>query len=225
MFRPAGNPMGLSGAGPIGKLSRGLRSIIPAAGTLATCAVSVELMLPLIGTKKELGVNLHVTAVGALHASWNCPLTPFVPIMVTVKLAVPPTGIVTAVGDTWPVTVPTVAWIFTACTSRGVVAVMVKGKPPGGSVGGTVTVIATIVPEAVGVADAGLNEHSAPAGKLLQPRFTASSKPPVATSVTCAVAEPPGIAERDTGVALTEKSVGALPSLSIAPCAVQDRKT
>ncbi len=145
--------------------------------------------------------------------------------MVTVKLAVPPTGIVTAAGDTWPLTVPTVSWTFTACTSKGVVAVMVKGNPPGGSVGGIVTVTVTMVPEAVGVADAGLNEHTAPVGKLPQPRVTASSNPPVATSVTCVVAEPPGIAESDTGVALTEKSLGALPSLIIAPCAVQDTKT
>ena len=74
----------------------GLRSIMPAAGTFVTCAVSVELMLPLTGKKKELGVNLHATAVGALHASWNWPVAPLVPIMVTAKLAVPPTGIVTA---------------------------------------------------------------------------------------------------------------------------------
>ena len=81
-------------------MSRGFRSTMPVAGTLVTCAVSVELMLPLTGKKKEPGVNLHVTAVGALQANWNCALTPFVPVMVTVKLAVPPTGIVTAAGDT-----------------------------------------------------------------------------------------------------------------------------
>ena len=48
----------------------------------------------------------------------------------------------------------------------------VNEKPPVESVGGTVSVKPTSVPEALGVTVAGLNEHSAPCGKLLQLKLT-----------------------------------------------------
>ena len=69
--RPNAAPSAVSSKSPrtIRKLSSGLGGVIPVAGTLVTCAVSVELMLPFAGKKKELGVNWHVTAVGALQAS------------------------------------------------------------------------------------------------------------------------------------------------------------
>lgn len=113
MCRANAAPRAVSGKSPrartIGKVSRGPDGVIPVAGAFVICAVSVELTLPLTGKKKELGANLHVTAAGALQASWNCPVRPLVPVMVTVKVAVPPTEIVAAAGDTWPATTPTVS--------------------------------------------------------------------------------------------------------------------
>ena len=54
----------------------------------------------------------------------------------------------------------------------GVAALTEKGKPGIESATGIVTVKFTTVPKVLGVTDAGANEHSAPAGKLPQLRFT-----------------------------------------------------
>src|SRR5579862_4395464 len=93
----------------------------------------------------------------------------------------------------------------------GLATLRVKGKPPVESVGGMVTTTPTVEPDLLGVTDAGLNKHCAPAGRLPQLRLTASLNAPVAVSVTCAVADPPGSAIKDAGVALI---VNPLPAVS-----------
>jgi|HubBroStandDraft_6_1064221.scaffolds.fasta_scaffold2885968_2 hypothetical protein len=61
-----------------------------------------------MGRKAELGENAHVTPAGALQKRLNCPAKPSVLATVTAKLALPPRGIIAAVGVTEGVICPTV---------------------------------------------------------------------------------------------------------------------
>jgi hypothetical protein len=86
---------------------------------------------------------------------------------------------------------------------------MVKAKVPCVIVGGMVSVRLACAPEALGVTEAGSNEHAAPVVILLQLRLTAWLNPPVAVMVICVVAEPPGNGTSDAGAALIVKSPSA----------------
>jgi hypothetical protein len=94
--------------GEDGALSRGSLGGMAPAGKLKTCTVIIDCTLPLMGRKAELGENVHVTPAGAPQKRLNCPAKPPVLATVTAKLALPPRGIIAAVGVTEDVICPTV---------------------------------------------------------------------------------------------------------------------
>jgi hypothetical protein len=95
-----------------GEKSSGFLGALPAAGTLKICTVSRDVTVPFTGKEAELGLKVHATPAGAAQVRLNCPAKLLVPVTVTAKFVVPPTGIVAAVGVIEPIIAPEVICMF-----------------------------------------------------------------------------------------------------------------